>query len=75
MRAWLLRHLAAELEVHTLEEVAITSREDAIGLKLLNLRNAALALNTAGLVREVRGCAYALLTTYFCNAAPRHRCA
>jgi hypothetical protein len=47
------RHLAAELEVHTLEEVAISSREDGIGLKLLNLRTSALALNHCGLVREV----------------------
>jgi hypothetical protein len=36
-----------------LQEVAITSREDALGLKLLNLRTSALALNQAGLVREV----------------------
>ena len=39
--------------MHTLEQVAITSREDAIGLKLLNLRTSALALNAVGLVREV----------------------
>ena len=49
------RHLAAELEVHTLEEVAISSREDALGLKLLNLRTSALALRQPGLVREVYG--------------------
>jgi len=47
------RHLAAELEVHTLTEVEIASREDALGLKILNLRSSALALNEAGLVREV----------------------
>jgi hypothetical protein len=39
--------------VHTLEEVAISSREDALGLKLLNLRTSAIALSSAGLVREV----------------------
>ncbi len=46
-------HLAAELEVHALEEVRITSREDALGLKLLNLRHAALSLNECGVAREV----------------------
>ena len=47
------RHLEVELEVHTLETVAMTSREDVVGLKLLNLRSSALALNDVGLVREV----------------------
>ena len=46
-------HLAAELQVHALEEVRITSREDAVGLKLLNLRHAALSLNECGVAREV----------------------
>lgn len=49
----LSRHLAAELEVHTLTQVEIASREDALGLKILNLRTSALALNEVGLVREV----------------------
>lgn len=40
-------------EVHDLTDVEIRTREDAVGVRLLNLRNSAVQLCTQGIAREI----------------------